>query len=107
LSVKYAEEALVDLTDALDHLTAYSPAAAEDFYERLIDLIRRLDEGAFEGPNERLTTGDIVQSWPLYPFRIYYQRRGSVLYVLRVYHQARAPIAKRSARRTSSPKRKR
>jgi hypothetical protein len=36
--------------------------------------------------------GSRVRSWPIPPFRVYYQRRGAELVVLRVYHQARRPL---------------
>ena len=99
MSVVYTDEARLDLIAAFDHIAEQSVAAAEAFYARLTSVVDRLDDGAFEGPDEQLTTGEIVQSWPVYPFRVYYQRRRSVLYVLRVYHQARAPIVKQPARR--------
>ena len=39
-----------------------------------------------------LLTGAAVQVWPVPPFRIYYEWRGEILTVLRIYHGARKPI---------------
>ena len=103
MSIEYADEARSDLTTAISYLLEHSPAAAEDFYARMTGVVAQLEDRAFEGPEDRLTSGDKVRSWPVYPFRIYYQRKETVLYVLRVYHQAREPIAKRPARRKTVP----
>ena len=57
-------------------------------------FLARLDEGLFEGPEQRLRGGMLVRSWPLPPYRIYYRRRDGFLDVMRVYHQARKPITR-------------
>jgi plasmid stabilization system protein ParE len=99
VSIEYAEEARLDLVSAITYLAERSPAAATDFAERLEQAVGRLGARAVHGPEEVLRSGDRVHSWPVYPFRIYYQRRGETLYVLRVYHQARTPLVKRTAQR--------
>jgi plasmid stabilization system protein ParE len=97
LSVRYTE-AETDLADALAYIAARSPAAAQDLYERVTALVTDLDAGALDGPKEQLKIGEKLRSWPVYPFRIYYERRGATLYVLRFYHQARRPIVRRRRR---------
>jgi hypothetical protein len=39
-----------------------------------------------------LSDGREVQTWPLYPYRIYYWVRGDTVEILRIYHQARRPL---------------
>jgi plasmid stabilization system protein ParE len=71
-----------------------NPTAAVELKEQLLATIDRLAEGEFEGPEVRLRSGRAVRSWPVTPYRIYYQRAAAELRVIRVYHQARRPIAK-------------
>ena len=92
MSVVVAPEAEDDLVAAVDFLSARNPDAAERLLDRAFALFRQLDAREFEGPAQRLSDGTLVRSWPLAPFRVYYQRRGSELVVLRVYHQARRPL---------------
>ena len=47
-----------------------------------------------DGPAHVLTSGEQVRGWPCPPFRVYYQRSGAELFVLRVYHQKKQPIAR-------------
>lgn len=61
----------------------WSPQAADE-----------LADEHFEGPEQRLRTGERVRSWPVPPFRIYYLRREQLL-VLRIYDQRREPIVER------------
>jgi hypothetical protein len=60
----------------------------------VFETLRRLADREFEGPEHRLTTGEVVRSWVVPPFRIFYQRRSDALLVLRIYHHARKPLAK-------------
>ena len=63
--------------------------------DRILGLIHDLARGGFDGPEQRLRTGEIVRSWPLPPLRLYYQRSpDGELTVLRIYHQAQRPIAR-------------
>jgi hypothetical protein len=57
-------------------------------------IIDRLTAGDFDGPEQTLRTGDVVRSWPVPPLRLYYRRRDDALWILRIYHQARRPIAR-------------
>lgn len=61
---------------------------------RVFDTLEKLAAGDMEGPQQQLTTGELVRSWPVPPFRIYYQRGEGELRVFRIYHHARRPIAR-------------
>jgi plasmid stabilization system protein ParE len=78
----------------LEHILRDDPAAAARVDDRLLAAIERLAAGEFEGPETTLTTGEVVRSWPVRPFRIYYQRAADDLLIVRIYHQARSPIEK-------------
>jgi plasmid stabilization system protein ParE len=72
LKIRYTAEAHRDLVDALDHGVHADPTATAHLADRLLLVIERLAAGAFEGPETVLTTGETVRSWPVRPFRIYY-----------------------------------
>ena len=93
MKIQFAPEAETDLRDTLQYIAERNPRAAKNLGDRVLALIERLAACDFDGQQQQLTTGEIVHSWPVAPFRVYYQRRGDVLYVLRVYHHARQPIA--------------
>jgi plasmid stabilization system protein ParE len=92
VSVVVSPEAVGDLEAAVDFLAERNPKAAARLVDRAFDLFRQLEANEFEGPEQVLSDGSMVRSWPMHPFRVYYQRRGSELVVLRVYHQARRPL---------------
>jgi len=92
LRVRFAPQAVEDLRAAVGHIAERNPAAAERPADRVFGLIDRLAEGAFDGPEQILTSGERVRSWPVVPFRIYYQRAADELRILRVYHQKQKPI---------------
>jgi plasmid stabilization system protein ParE len=94
-----SDVARADLREQLDYLDERNPTAAAELLEKLYILLAKLDARAFDGPTEQLKTGERVQSWPLPPLRIYYQRDGEVLYVVHVHHQRRRPIVRRPRRR--------
>ena len=94
--IAFAPEAQRDLDEAIDYLLARSPAAAVQLRRALDEMLARLDSGLLEGPIARLKSQKTVRSWPLRPWRIYYQRLpGGVLWVVRIYHQRRRPLSKR------------
>jgi hypothetical protein len=64
--------------------------------ERVHLALVDLDEGRVEGSAFTLTTGEQVRGWLASTFRIYYQRDGQTLVVLRLYDRRRAPIADRA-----------
>jgi plasmid stabilization system protein ParE len=92
LRITYTDEAIADILDAISYLTDRSPTAATNLDSAISVCIGRLAHGEFDGTASRLRSGALVQSWPIPPFRIYYQRRPAELLILRVYHQAREPI---------------
>ena len=94
MNITYTEEALADILDAIAYLILRSPAAAPNLDTDLAACIEHLAAGEFEGPLSRLRSGSLVRSWPVPPFRVYYQREPGVLLILRVYHQTRRPIVR-------------
>jgi len=94
VNVTYAEEAIADILDAIAYLNDRSPTAASQLDDELAACIERLAAGEFDGPLSRLRSGSLVRSWPVPPFRIYYQRQPGELLILRVYHQTRRPIVR-------------
>ena len=94
MNVTYAEEAIADILDAIAYLNDRSPVAASQLDRELATCIEHLAAGEFDGPLSRLRSGSIVRSWPVPPFRIYYQRQSDELLILRVYHQTRRPIVR-------------
>jgi plasmid stabilization system protein ParE len=94
LEIIWAPEAADDLDAVVVYLTGRNPAAARALAEAVLTLVERLASEPIDGPVCELRTGEKVSSWPLRPFRIYYQREQSVLRVVRVYHQKREPIAR-------------
>lgn len=94
MSVIFAPEAEADLHELLEYVADRNPQAAVDLEERIFEIIERLSLREIEGPEQRLRTGQSVKSWPVPPVRIYYQRTGDVLEIVRVYHQSRRPITR-------------
>lgn len=94
MRIGYTTEAHRDLLGAIDQVLPENPRAASHLAERLLATIERLAAGDFEGSETILTTGEVVRSWPVRPFRIYYERGTDELLVVRIYHQARSPIEK-------------
>ena len=94
MKIRYTTEAHRDLLSAIDGVSREDPAAAARLDDRLLAMIERLAAGEFEGPETMLTSGEVVRSWPVRPFRIYYERSADELLVVRIYHQARTPIEK-------------
>ena len=92
MKVVFAPEAERDLLAAVEFLSGRNPAAAVRLYTNVADIVGRLAEGDFEGPEQRLRSGAIVRSWPVSPYRIYYLREEGILRIIRIYHQARRPI---------------
>ena len=99
MKLRFQAKARDDLNSTLGCIRERNPLAADDLEERVFAAAERLAAGDFDGPEERLTSGNLVRSWPVPPFRLYYQRRGTTLWILRVYHHARKPIDPSIARR--------
>lgn len=94
MRVQLSPEAEADLQATFEFIRERNPSAALRLAERVFETLEHLAAGGFEGPTQQLTTGEVVRSWVVPPFRIYYQRRDDVLQILRIYHHARRPIAK-------------
>lgn len=91
----FAPEAARDLDLAIEFVNERNPVAAAELLDRVKNLLHRLAEGEFEGPAQRLRTGEWVRSWPIPPYRLYYRRSDDLLEVVRVFHMARRPISGR------------
>ena len=78
----------------MELVRAKNPSAAAHLLARITTLVHQLAEGDFEGPQQRLSYGAFVRSWPVAPYRIYYQRGDDMLRIVRIYHQARKPITR-------------
>ena len=94
MKVTYTDEALADILDALTYLNERNPTAAANLDNEIARCIDHLAAGDFEGPVSRLRSGSVVRSWPVPPFRIYYQRHPNELLIVRVYHQMRRPVTR-------------
>jgi plasmid stabilization system protein ParE len=94
VTIYFAPEAEADLAAVIGYLVDRNPVAASDLGDRIFEVIDKLAEQRFEGPEQTLRSGEVVRSWPVPPVRIYYQRRPGALWVLRIYHQAQTPIAR-------------
>ena len=94
MNIAYTDEAIADILDAITYLNERNPTAAVNLDADIADCIERLAGGEFDGPVSRLRSGSIVRSWPVPPFRIYYQRHAGERLILRVYHQTRRPITR-------------
>jgi addiction module RelE/StbE family toxin len=106
VSVLYSPEARADLLHALAYLLQRNPAAARKLQQAVERLVEQLEAHQFDGHADRLNSGQTVRSWPLPPWRLYYQRRpNDVLWIVRFYHQRRQPIAPSSRRRPKQTKR--
>jgi plasmid stabilization system protein ParE len=91
LRIRYATEAYGDLLSALEYIVREDPAAAARVDERLQAAIERR---RFRTPGDCAHHRCGGRSWPVRPFRIYYQRTADELLIVHIYHQARSPIAK-------------
>jgi plasmid stabilization system protein ParE len=95
LNVRILPRALAELEAWIEHIRKDNSAAAAAFAAKVFTTIQMLANKDFEGAESVLRTGQRVRSWPIPPMRIYYQRQDDELRVLRIYHQARRPIARR------------
>jgi plasmid stabilization system protein ParE len=94
VSISFSPEAEVDFASVIEYLAERNRIAATELGRRIFAALDKLARGDFEGPQQTLRAGDVVRSWPVPPLRIYYQRRGDGLWIVRLYHQARPPITR-------------
>ena len=83
-----------DFAALVEYLKERNASAAIKLGHQLFAAIDKLARGAFDGPEQTLETGELVRSWPVPPLRVYYKRMDDALWVVRLYHQARMPIAR-------------
>ena len=84
MSIRWTASAHRDYAVAVSYLAERDVGAARRLVERIDLALGDLDEGRVEGPAFTLTTGEQVRGWLVSPFRIYYQRDGQTLVVLRL-----------------------
>ena len=94
MTTAFSPEAEMDFAGLIGYLAERNPLAANELGDRIFEIVDKLARRDFEGPEQQLTTGQTVRSWPVPPVRIYYQRQADVLWVLRIYHQAQTPIVR-------------
>jgi plasmid stabilization system protein ParE len=94
LSILWSPEALADVGAAIDYLVDRNAPAALRLAINVTTCVERLAADPVDGPEHVLANGERVRGWPYPPFRIYYQRTGEDLLVVRVYHQRREPIVR-------------
>jgi plasmid stabilization system protein ParE len=92
VAVVWTPEGADDFLAALAFLCGRNRAAASALSARVDRALRALDELPLDGPRTTLRGGDVVRGWPVPPLRVYYQRRGADVLVVRLYDQRREPI---------------
>ncbi len=94
MTIYFAPEAEEDFAAVIGYLQERNPVAAAELGRRIFAIVERLAAGEFDGPQATLATGETVHTWAAPPVRIYYRRHSAGLWVIRVYHHARRPIAR-------------
>jgi len=92
VAIVWTAEGAEDFLAALTYLRKRNRAAAERSMHEVNAALQRLDELPIDGPEGQLSSGALVRSWPVPPFRVYYQRRSHDVLILRLYDQRREPI---------------
>ena len=92
MKVFWAPEAADEFNATIAYLAERNPRAARKLAEGVLEVVDRLAVEPLDGPTHTLRTGEVVRGWPIPPLRIYYQRTGGALLVVRVYDQRREPI---------------
>ena len=94
MPVFWAPEAEEDFLQALAYLHDRDPTAALRLIDRVASTVEKLTAQPIDGPAQRLRSGKTVRSWPIHPFRFYYERSGGDFLVVRLYPQKRRPIVR-------------
>lgn len=94
MTIYFSPEAEADFATVVGYLAERNPTAAAELGQRIFAMLDQLAAGEFEGTEQTLVTGELVRSWAVPPVRLYYQRHADGLWVVRIYHHARAPIAR-------------
>ena len=74
MKVILTPQALEDLQAAVEYLLDRNPEAASALVDRVFELAEQLAVGDLAGPVTTLSIGEEVRSWPMPPFRLYYER---------------------------------
>ncbi len=69
MTIHFAPQAEADFGAVIGYLAERNPVAAQEFGERIFALIDKLAAGDFEGPEQTLSSGETVRSWPVPPVR--------------------------------------
>ena len=69
MTIYFSPEAEADFAAVVGYLVERNPVAASGFADRIFKVIDRLAEQRFDGPEQTLASGDVVQSWPVPPVR--------------------------------------
>jgi plasmid stabilization system protein ParE len=93
MTVVVSPQARDDIDAAYHHLARDNPEAAAQLLARVAEIIGLLAAGGVEGRLVHLGDGRAVQTWPIPPYRLYYRKSADTFQVVRLYHQARRPIA--------------
>jgi plasmid stabilization system protein ParE len=92
MTIVIAPKAQEDLRVAYAYVYRDNPKAADQLLMRITEMIGSLAAGLIKGKEVRLNNGQVVNTWPIPPYRIYYRIQRQEFQVIRVYHQARPPI---------------
>lgn len=95
MTISLSRKATADLAELHRYVSRDSRSRADATVDRILNVLDML-AGGVEGPEVRLTRGQVIRSWPVPPYRIYYRRLKDRLQVVRIYHQARRPIERES-----------
>jgi plasmid stabilization system protein ParE len=94
MRIRWTRLAEEDLRAAIEYLQNENPEAAVALVDTVFSAVEVLADGRFDGPEVDLGGARGVRSWVVRPYRLYYQRDGDVLVVLRVYHWRRGPMVR-------------
>ncbi|MEZ4407837.1 MAG: type II toxin-antitoxin system RelE/ParE family toxin [Polyangiales bacterium] len=94
--VEFSPEAAAELDDLVAYIAERNPSAAERVRATFMQAVATLAATAprTEGREVTLDTGEKCRRWYVAPVLLFYQRAPEALYVVHVWHHARAPIAR-------------
>jgi plasmid stabilization system protein ParE len=92
MTVRWSEPGLEEFEHAVRYIRERDPAAARRVAKSVLDSLALLKDGRFDGPEIELSDGRMVRCWWVRPYRLYYQRVGDTVLVLRVRHHAQKPL---------------
>jgi len=93
VKIVIAALAKADIDDLRRYIAKDNPAAAKREVARIKAAMKLLSTSVIDGREVCLEDGLSVHIWLVSSYRVYYTRTQNELHVLRVYHQARRPIA--------------